>query len=293
MLASRWREPMIFTLAFGFVSLGWLPAVAHEPLEEQIALLTVQIQQDPQNAALHLRRGELHRHHGDEAAALADYDRAAALDSGLAAVDLARGKMFFEMRRFSEAKIALDRFLSTEPDHAEALVTRARVLVQSDQLRGAVEDYTEAIALQAQLGASIPEHYLERARAQAAQGTENLFEALQGLDEGIARLGPLASLELYAIELELNLERYDRALARLQSLAQKSSRQESWLARRGEILEQAGREEEARLAYGKALKAIETLSPRHRKTRATVKLEAQVRAALARLERILKQEVHP
>jgi Flp pilus assembly protein TadD len=66
---------------------------------------------------------------------------------------------------------------------------------------------------------------------------------------------------------------------------QQSSRPEAWLARRGEILEQGGRAEDARTAYGKALAALEALSPRYRNTRATLELEARLRSTLDRLQR--------
>src|SRR2546429_3401664 len=51
-----------------------------------------------------------------------------------------------------------------------------------------------------------------RDRALAAEGGDHLDEALRGLDEGIKRLGPIVTLELYAIDLEL-----DRKSTRLNS----------------------------------------------------------------------------
>ena len=96
------------------------------------------------------------------------------------------------------------------------------------------------------------------------------------------RLGPIVALQLFAIEIELAGKRYDAALARLETLAAQSPRKEAWLAHRGDILEQAGRAPEARLAYEQALAAIESLPARHRTTGATAKLEAEIRAALAR-----------
>jgi len=54
-----------------------------------------------------------------------------------------------------------------------------------------------------------------RDRALAAEGGDHLDEALRGLDEGIKRLGPIVTLELYAIDLELAHKRYDSALESL------------------------------------------------------------------------------
>jgi predicted negative regulator of RcsB-dependent stress response len=112
-----------------------------------------------------------------------------------------------------------------------------------------------------------------------------VVDALRGLDEGIAVLGALPTLQLYAIELELTIGRTDSALARLDSVSvQQSHRPEAWLARRGEILEQGGRVDEARAATEKALAAIAALSPRHHNTRATLELEARLRRTLDRLQ---------
>jgi hypothetical protein len=56
------------------------------------------------------------------------------------------------------------------------------------------------------------------------------------------------------------------------------------LARRAETLERAGRILEARLAYEEAVAAIESLTERQRRTRATLALEGRVQEALARLQ---------
>jgi tetratricopeptide (TPR) repeat protein len=270
-------------LSSGAWFLGIPPGAAHGPIDEQIAALTGQIQQDSQNAALYLRRGELHSHHRDWEGALADYDRAAQLDPNLAAVDLARGKTLLQAGRFDQAKTPLDRFLVTHPRHAEALASRARVLAKLGQRLPAAEDYARAIAAREGLGHPNPEYYVERARVLAAKGGEHVDAALRGLDEGLAKLGPLTTLQLEAIALELHRKRYDAALARLETIAAQSTRQELWLARRGEILVHAGRAAQARLAYEQALAAMESLPARHRRTRAVTELEAQIRAALARL----------
>jgi tetratricopeptide (TPR) repeat protein len=254
-----------------------LQAAAHEGLHEQIAEVTRQIKQSPNSAALYLKRGELHRLHRDWKAALADYDRAEALDPRLEAVHFGRGRMFHEAGNPRKAKPWLDRFLARNPNHVEALVTRARVLVKMGQLDSAAADYSRAIA---QMPKPKPEYYLERARALVAHGADRRDEALSGIDEAIGKLGHIVTLELFAIDLEVAGKRYDAAIRRLDLLAAQSPRKESWLVRRGEILRQAGRAGEAREAFAQALAAIESLPAYHRKNRATLELEARVRAAL-------------
>ena len=61
----------------------------------------------------------------------------------------------------------------------------------------------------------------------------------------IAALGEPVTLQLFAVDLEVQRERWDAALERIDRIAARSARQETWLLRRGEILEQAGRSEAA------------------------------------------------
>jgi tetratricopeptide (TPR) repeat protein len=147
------------------------------------------------------------------------------------------------------------------------------------QPMAAIDDYTHAIERSTE---PLPEYYIDRARALASQGRTTL--ALRGLDEGIRKLGPIATLELMAIDLELANHHYDQALARLDKLATQGERPEIWLARRGDILERAERREEARAAYQAAWIAIESVPPSRRRVRATVDLENQLQSALERLE---------
>jgi tetratricopeptide (TPR) repeat protein len=187
--------------------------------------------------------------------------------------------------RLEAARTALDRFLAREPLHAEGHILRARALARLEQWDASVVDYTQAIDYLARVGAPNPDYYLERAYASASRGLDHVHDALQGLDEGTTVLGTLAAFELYAIELELRLGHTDAALERLDALGAESARRESLLARLGEILELAGRAHAARAAYEQAVSAINTLSPRHRRTRGILELEARLHAALARLPR--------
>jgi predicted Zn-dependent protease len=251
-------------------------ARAHEGLHEQIVAITAKIKRDPKNASLYLQRGELHRLHRDWARAAADYDRASRLQPTLSIVDLARGKMLFESRRLKQAKFVLDRFLRQHPTHVEGLTTRGRVLAKLGSRLEAARDFTQAIAL---AQPPEPELYLERAQA-LTQDERYVQEELGGLDEGIKRLGPLVTLQLAAIDLELRRKNYDAALTRLDLVTAQSERKEMWLVRRGEILKAAGRNEEARTAFNAALVAIESLPPERRKNRAMTALELRARSAL-------------
>src|SRR5215213_4981816 len=269
------RKKLILLIAICLVV--WPSFVyAHEALHEQIAAITAKIKRDPKNASLYLQRGELHRLHRDWGLAAADYDRAERLRPDLKIIELARGKMFFESGKPQRAKAILDRFLSEQPGHYEGLITRARVQAKLGARSDAAKDFSQAIAASA---VAEPELYLERANVLAAD-EQRISEALRGLEEGIVKLGPIVTLQLAAIELELRGKNYDGALTRLDQIAAQSERKEAWLVRRGEILKLAGRDEEARAAFNAALTAIQSLPPAHRQSRSVTSLELRARSAL-------------
>lgn len=254
-----------------------LSGLAHGDLHLQIEEATRRIAQAPTNAELYLRRGELHRAHQDWDAAQADYDRTLSLNPKLAIVDLARGKMFLEANWPLSAIVALDRFLAGHTNHIDALITRARALVKLGKRLEAAGDYDQAIACAAR---PQPEIFLERSQALTTEGSAYFGQALSGLDAGMQKLGPLVTLQLFAIDLELKQKHFDGALARLERVAAQNPRKETWLARRGEILQEAGRLKEASDAYRAALKAMAELPPSRRQVPAMVELEKRIRHAL-------------
>lgn len=252
-------------------------AFAHADIVERIVALDAQILAAPKDPALYLKRGELHRLHRDWPAALSDYDQAARLDPDDPALNYYRGRMRLESGDPAQARPLLNQFLTARPDHADALLIRSRALVRLGEPKAAADDLTRAIA---HLDQPTPEVYLERARALVAAGPDNLDNALAGLDEGIARLGPLVTLIQYGIETERAHGRHAQALNRLDTLPAQISGQPTWLAVRGDILRDLGDMELAQASYRSGLDKIETYPMARRNARATTALEARLREAL-------------
>ncbi len=255
------------------------PVLAHDDPHDSIEEITLQIQQDPNNAELYLKRGELHRISSHWDLALADFDRVVELDPDHETVDFHRGRLLLEAGQFQPAKVAIDQFLSAYPNHIQGLIVRGRVLRKLGQPLDAAQDYARALSLAPN---PTPVLFIERAETLTEAGEEYVDAAVQGLDEGIQKLGPLILLQSLAIDLEVKRQRYDAALIRIDQVLIEMSRKEKWLTWRGEVLESAGRPEEARVAYADALKAIEALPSRLRQVPASQELETHLRALLAR-----------
>jgi tetratricopeptide (TPR) repeat protein len=257
-----------------------LASFAHGGFHERIERANRAVEADPDAPGPYLNRAEIHRRHGDFAEAIADLDRAAALEPGGHQVDYFRGHVYLDSGRPMEAEAALRRFLEHEPRNPAALEASARALVSLGRHLEAAHEYTGAIESQP---VPIPAYYLARAEAFARAGDEHLPEAIRGLDAGLMTLGPVMTLQRAAIDLEVRRGNVDGALARLERAAEASPRQETWLARRGEILERAGRLEEARDSFELALREMDQLPSHRRRTAAMTRLDAQLQQALARV----------
>lgn len=267
-------------LAGLMVALAARPASAHDGLPEQIVLLTRQLASEPDRADLYVRRADLRRATRDFLSADTDLDRASALDPNLTAVHLVRAQVHADVGRPGDAVAAATRFLEREPRHVAARLLRARAYATLRHRIAAASDYARVVDVQ-----PTPDIVLEHARLWRTAPTD-LDAARRALDEGLRRLGPLATivtLELEALDIELAQKRYDAALVRLEGLAARAARKEAWLARRGAVLEDAGRPEEALVAYDAALAAATALPAHARGARATATLMTELEGHARRL----------
>lgn len=274
-LPRRFRAGVFASLVLG-VGLVASPVLAHGDLHEQIEAISARILADPGNAQLVFHRAELYRDHEEWALAAADYDRAEKLAPGNIVVRLGRGRLWLAMGKLDAAKVELDAFLAVEPDNAGALADRAQLAQTQQRFDDAAADYSAAIAHADPVDSEL---YLGRARALAAAG--KVDAAISGLDEGSEKLGHPPTLGLLAVELERDRGNFAAALQRIDALRAGAARQEAWLERRGDLLQVAGRADEARQAWTESLRAIDALPTRLAGTEAMLALRQRLNAKLA------------
>jgi tetratricopeptide (TPR) repeat protein len=242
---------------------------------DRLTELSAEIAKQPANAALLLRRAEIHDQRGDLASAMADLDLAAALPQGAQPANVAAGELLHRQQQFAAALERLDLALRIDAGDPRALRTKGRVLVALRRMSEAAVVQRRLLAV---LPAPEPDDYVELAQSLATGANRpGKLAALRVLDQGIARLGPVVSLQGLAMELELELRRWDAAIRRVDTLAAASPRQDIWLKRRGEILLQAGRRGQARQAFLAALQALDRLGPDMRRAPAIQELAAELR----------------
>ncbi len=247
---------------------------AHGDIHVQIHRINPKIKKSP-SAELYVKRGDLYRLDEDYTAALADFKRAEELDPKLDTIYLGRGRSLFEAGRPGEALPALDRLLEMKPDHPDGRILRARVHAALSDSASALRDYDHVVAT---VPSPSPDCFLERSTALTK--LDRPQDAVRGLDEGISRLGNLQALQLAALEIELALKQSDAALVRVDQAMAPLQRKEQWLTRRGEILQTAGRSDDAKAAYTAALAAIQALPLNPRNAKPTRELESRLQTLL-------------
>jgi tetratricopeptide (TPR) repeat protein len=262
-------------------------ARAHGDIPRSIETLTARIESSgapgPAGSAalahLLLERGELHRLRRDFDDAARDLDACARLRPDLPGLTMARGRLLLESGRPRQAVAALEPLLRDRAVAPETIYLHARALVALGQPARAVREIDQALRA---LPQPEPDHYLARADLLTGLGPAHQRRALAGLDAGMRRLGPVVSLDSRAIDIEIALHRYRQALTRIDRQAAATVRKDIWLARRAEVLERAGRPEEAQQARRQALDVLRALPPTLLARPATRDLRDQLVAALRR-----------
>ena len=236
------RIPAVAVLAF----LAAVAADAHPGLHHDIAKASEAIEKEPSRASHYVDRAYLERLDEDYVAALADLDLARKLDPAEARVAAERGMTLSAMGRYAEAEGELSRFVRLAGGTAPVFAERAKVRESLGNKKGAVADYTSAIALKPDV-----ESFMARGALQEALG--DLSAAAAGYRDGIARLGEAVNFDLALIRVETGRKRYDAAIALIDVQLGRSAVKTDWYLRRAEVLEAAQRPNEARADRERAL----------------------------------------
>ncbi|HEY1110576.1 MAG TPA: tetratricopeptide repeat protein [Opitutaceae bacterium] len=259
------------------LALAWpVRLAAHGADQPLLDALTEEIARAPE-ADLHIRRGELHRHHQEWDKAEADLAAAARLEPRRAVIDLLRARVQHEAGAPDKALAHLTRYLAAAPNDPEGQFLRAEIAASAGQLDVAARHYGEGLRLSA---APRADHYLRHAQLLASIDRAS---ALATLEAGLARVGPALALIEQAVALDLAAGDTPSALRRIEVALKQAPRRERLLGRRGDILAAAGRPTEAAAAYREALAAVAALAPALRDTLPMEKLAHDLRQSLAGL----------
>lgn len=236
----------IWVVAFALAaSLGLAQGVrAHEELDEEIEEATLSIEKAAGDASAYVWRAELRRLNRNWAGAQKDLDEARRLEPRRDDLALSQAALDLDRGRPTIAAKGLGAYLLRHPDEGMALRLRARAW---NALRRLEDERADLATLLERSKEVRPDDVRELARVTRQDGG-TIDDGLAVYDRGIRRLGSLVTLEIPAMDLEIEAGRFDAALERLDRVAPQYERRVAVLERRADILTRAGRIPEARAA---------------------------------------------
>ncbi|PLW70197.1 tetratricopeptide repeat protein [Pseudohalioglobus lutimaris] len=223
----------------------------------RVDILSAEINSNPEEQQLYLRRALAWADSGQNDKAMADVNHAEQLGDPLQAT-LVRGILWFRQDQLEPARTCFDAFLDRYPDHPGALGYRARLLRSSGDNAGALADYQQLIALQP---AQDPGIYLATAQLLAAEPDLQIPEALALLDRRITEVGAIPQLQRYAIRLEKQRGNYSAALRRLSTLDDSIRATPQWHVETAELLLLSGHPAQAQSHLLVATEQLQNLRP--------------------------------
>jgi tetratricopeptide (TPR) repeat protein len=265
---------LLFTALLGYAGV----ALAHGDVHERIHDLDDAIAHHPNDAALFIKRGQLFLDEGHADEARDDFSKARKLAPQRieALYHLAQAQLMLK-----QPDAALDsareflRQATNDAARARGLVLTGDILSASGKSLAAAEAYLSAIKLSKEIK---PDHVLYAADAFHTAGKTN--QAIEVLNDGIARLGPLHALNDRALEVEMEQERYEPALRRVDRMLAARQRVPFLLYKKGLILKKLSRDGESRQTFAAALKEIDGLSRSRKQTPAFENLRTSLLAEM-------------
>ncbi|MFZ4764447.1 MAG: tetratricopeptide repeat protein [Roseimicrobium sp.] len=231
-----------------------LVAYGHGSYHEELETVDEHLAQTPNDGRLWYRRAFLNVLHGEWQMAMVDAEKADRLAPGAHPTDWVRGQALDTGGQFAVARAVLDAFLEKHPSHGGAYASRARVLMKLGEKEAALADYRTALQF---LTKAEPDMIQETVQVLLNQNLDS--EAADLLEAHIKRLGDEPGLVLTALDADLRLGRYDSALKRVDAMERTAPRPEPWMARRAQILAQAGHTSQARSAWEALAAHIQSL----------------------------------
>lgn len=250
---------------------------SHGDVHHRLRQLSRQIDRDPENIDLLLKRGEMYlvERHGDEA--FAEFNRVLALAPQRHEVWFLLAKSQMLLNHHDQALASVDQYLQKADNDASrrrGQLLKGEILSVAGHWQAAGNAYLQAIELSNPVE---PDSVLFAVAAFRQGG--NIDQALAVLQTGIERLGPLAALHEQALELEMLSGRYDAALRRVEEMLAGNQRLAFLLYQKGVILKALARQDEAKLAFDDGLRAIANLPADKQKTPVLEKLKASLQQA--------------
>lgn len=263
-----------------------LSAWSHGDLHDQIDRVSQHLKGGHPKAAHYLKRGQLYLQHGNYPDAITDLGKSLELETELNVAHYHLAQAHLAMGNSDTAEHHIKLFLKPLGQENYGGLSRGYALL--GKIHQKKNEHLEAVqAFEKSLQNNMqpaPVDYLQVAGSYVKLGKEYQQKALDILDQGIVRLGPVVTLQEEAIELDLLSGSYDAALNRVKTLRSQGINEANIYFKQASIMSQAGRFEEAQASYKKALAEIERLPANKQASRPIQKLRLLIGEGISKLE---------
>lgn len=263
--------------ALAFLLIAFVPSAGHADgsYHDVLKRLNGLLEASPNDDSLHFQLAAAHVDHGDWAACLAEVERVERLAPGKHPTRFLEGRAFCTGGDYQMALYALDDVLGSQPNHAPALAERGKVHLKLRDPEKALRDYQAAFKDKT---AAQRQWYLDAASGFVALGMPETGVDL--FEQGLRQAGADPDFLVQQLEAAISAQNYDVALRNADLLKNFWPRPEPWMARRAQILSQAGRANEARAAWAALHDHLMALPNLDRGLPLLIPILAEVRQAL-------------
>jgi tetratricopeptide (TPR) repeat protein len=222
-------------------------AWAHGAYHELLQAMTREVDENPQDARILLRRAALHLSHDEWTSALIDLELVDRLKPEKVYTGGLRGQALNQGRQWNAALTVLKAHLSVVPGDADALFERGRARFHLGDA-DAAEDFRASLSV---ASSELPDSARVLEATDAVRLRDGSTGAAAFIEQIIATHRTRVESAVFERALMLAVEcgAFDRALQHIDALQRQAPRPEPWMARRASVLTQARRAADATAAW--------------------------------------------
>jgi len=188
---------------------------AHPDLILQIESLSEQLNTNPTDTELLLKRGDLYRRHENFPAAAKDFTAARTASPNNSLLDFYEGHLLFDSGDAEAAEQHFKKYLGNHPEHAKAWALRGETSIRLEQPESAAAYFAEAIA---HAQSPSPALYRSQVLSLVSIGDTKWEEASRVVDRGLNHFGLEVSLLGLGIDIALASNQPRKAMQYLEAL---------------------------------------------------------------------------
>ena len=197
---------------------------AHGDLDARIKKITKQIEKDPSNPDLYIKRGELYFQHEEYKNSIVDYEHANALGVSSIALDILFAQSYDKAGKYPIALDYLENVLKQEPDQVVSNRLKGNILVDQQHYLAGAKSLEHALQYSIK---KLPEHYVGLATAyRAVESDESNQKAIQTMLAGVKELGDLPVFLNHLVSLYQEKGDYENAIKTQSKIIAISKRKE-------------------------------------------------------------------